>query len=129
MWTNVLQFFQRRPYLILGISLLFLAIFYGYPNALQQNPRASHTWRQSDGTALASNYYRSDLKFFKPRLYNRQQADGYMVGEFPGTYFLAAIGYKIFGIQPWILRGIHALFFLVGLLALYKITFYFTTNK
>ncbi|MEM7103783.1 MAG: hypothetical protein AAF502_11665 [Bacteroidota bacterium] len=111
------------------IALLVVGIFLGYLSVLPKSPESTHTWRQSDCAAIAKNYYRSDLKFFQPRLYNRQEGEGYMVGEFTGTYFLAAVFYKVFGVHDGILRGIHLTIFLFGMLSLMKVAYAFLQDR
>ena len=109
--------------------LLLVGVFFGYPAILKKGPESTHAWRQSDCAALAKNYYRSDLKFFQPRLFNRQEGEGFMVGEFTGTYFMAAVFYKVFGVHDGILRGIHLIIFLFGMLALMKVAFRFMEDR
>lgn len=116
-----------RYYLLFLAALLALSLLYDYQNIISLKPCSTHTWRQSDGAAIAANYYRDDLKFFKPRIYNRQTGgEGYTAGEFTGTYWLAALCYKISGgVHVGFLRGIHLLIFFGGLFGLFKITYHF----
>ncbi len=114
----------NKYYLLFAAALLLLSVFFDYHQIIPQPPRATHTWRQADGAALAANYYRDDLKFFKPRIYNLQTGgNGHTAGEFTITYWLAGLCYKIFGgINEGFLRVIHLLIFFGGLFGLFRMT-------
>lgn len=116
-----------KYYLLFGATLLVLSFYFDYHKIISLKPCSSHTWRQADGASIAANYYRDDLKFFKPRIYNQQTGSGgYTAGEFTGTYWLAALCYKIFGgVNEIFLRGIHLLIFFGGLFGLFKMTYHF----
>ncbi len=116
-----------KYYLLFGAILIALSFYFDYHKIISLKPCSSHTWRQADGASIAANYYRDDLKFFKPRIYNQQTGKGgYTAGEFTGTYWLAALCYKIFGgVNEVFLRGIHLLIFFGGLFGLFRIAYHF----
>ncbi len=113
-----------KHYLIFAALLMLVSLYFDYHNILPQHPRSTHSWRQSDGAALAANFYRDDLKFFKPRIYNRQTGgEGFTAGEFTITYWLAGLVNKLRGgIYSSSLRGIHLLIFFGGLFALFSLS-------
>jgi len=87
-----------KYYLLFGIALLALSLFFDYQNIISLKPCSTHTWRQADGAAIAANY----------------------------SYWLAALCYKISdGVHVSFLRGIHLLIFFGGLFGLFKITYHF----
>jgi len=116
-----------KYYVLFGFVLLALSFYFDYHKIISLKPCSTHTWRQADGASIAANYYRDDLKFFKPRIHNRQTgSEGYTAGEFTGTYWLAGLCYKIFGgVNDAFLRGIHLLIFFGGLFGLLKMSCYF----
>ena len=60
------------------------------------------------------------MNFFEPRLSHCEGNDGKMGSEFPIIYYAAAILYKIFGFHDYFIRFINLLFFITGLLYLFK---------
>lgn len=113
-------------FLFFFIILVVLGVLFEYHKTTDYKPQSSHIWRQADGAAFAANYARYDNGLFSPRLYNRQEADGYMVGEFPILYYISGQFYKILGVQEWIPRGLNLLLFFLGLFALFWLTFQIT---
>lgn len=116
----------RLPgFLILLISILCIALFYGYPHIGLLLPQGSHIWRQADCLAMAQNYRQFHLPFFQPETYNLQSYNGKVSGEFPLFYFLAAC----FSNTALALRIFHTFLFLCGIIATYFIAFRFLRRQ
>lgn len=115
------------------VPFIFFSIFtlLGYGFLLNDLPQSKHFWRQSDGAAIALNYFTNGMQFFKPEILH-QLADnnqsGYAVGEFPILYYLVAILYHIFGYHIWVGRLFFFTLSAFGAFALYKI-FHGITHK
>lgn len=114
-----------RPihYWTFAALLLLFSVLFGYHKTTFYQPQSTHTWRQSDCASFALNYYQYNRFITHPRLHNRQEADGYMVGEFPGLYYLAGQLYRVFGVHAFIPRFLNLLLFWAGLLAVFRFTF------
>ena len=121
-----LQKLSARP---LGQTVLFcmlfsgICLFYGYQNTLTLPPSGLHQWRQSDGAALAWNYYQDGLNLFQPRILNLIDGNGKGVSEFPLIPYLAAIEYKLFGHHDFLYRFTLFLLFAGGIWSLYQLAF------
>lgn len=115
-------------YFSFAILLIGLAFLFDYHKTTGYQPQSTHAWRQADCASFALNYYTSDRFITHPRLHNRLEADGYMVGEFTGLYYISAQLYKVFGVHPWIPRSLNMLIFFLGLFALFKMTFDVTNS-
>jgi hypothetical protein len=97
-----------------------LSCYYNYDEIIFKQPSGVHQWRQCDGASIARNYYYVSMNFFAPRLSMTTGNDGKMVSEFPIVYYMAAIGYKVFGFHDWFIRAINLAIFFVGLFFLLK---------
>src|SRR2546423_1898503 len=73
------------------------------------------SWRQSDVAAIARNYSEGGFHFSRPQIDWAGDQPGYVGTEFPVLPFLAAIGYKIFGIHEWVGRIQAVLLFALSL--------------
>lgn len=119
---------QLKHYLIFTVLFVLLSFIFDYHKTTFYKPQSTHTWRQSDAASFALNYYQYNRFITHPRLHNRMQADGYMVGEFTGLYFLSAQLYKVFGVHEFIPRFLCLLILFGGLLGLFKMTFDITNS-
>src|SRR2546423_1502893 len=99
-----LRFLQGTFLLTLGILVLSLA--YNYHKIYFLRPQSVHTWRQTDGTSLALNYYHDNLRFLEPRTHSQEGNKGKAVAELPIIYYLAAVSYKLFGVHEGLFRCI-----------------------
>ena len=84
-----------------------LSFVFDYHKTTQLKPQSSHAWRQSDCASFALNYYNYNRFITHPRLHNRLEGDGYMVGEFTGLYYVSAQLYKVFGVHDFIPRFLN----------------------
>ncbi len=110
---------QNLFYLFL---LVFLFFYLGLDHAFFMVPKGIHFMRQTDSLSFAANYFNYDFNFFKPQLYNLKNIDGHAACEFPFTYYLTALGYKIFGKQLYLQRLIHLFIAYFGTFGIYKLT-------
>ena len=115
-------------YIFFAILIILLSFVFDYHKTTQLKPQSSHAWRQSDCASFALNYYNYNRFITHPRLHNRLEGDGYMVGEFTGLYYISAQLYKVFGVHDFIPRFLNLLIFFLGLFALFKMT-YDVTNS
>lgn len=124
MMTNLHPILESTKFKFVLFLAAFLTLFYGYELDRRTNypPQSVHSWRQADGAAQALNYYQNNLKFWKPGVLNVIANNHHTVGEFPIFYWLAAVLYKIFGVQEWVLKTIHLMVFFIGIYHLFKLT-------
>lgn len=73
------------------------------------------SWRQSDVAAISRNFTAPDSHFAYPRIDWAGDAPGYVGTEFPILPFVAAGGYKIFGVHEWVGRLQALLFFAISI--------------
>src|SRR5256885_15178138 len=73
------------------------------------------SWRQSDVAAIARNYLENGFHFSRPQIDWAGNAPGYVGTEFPILPFVAALIYKITGVQEWVGRIQSVLFFAAAL--------------
>jgi Dolichyl-phosphate-mannose-protein mannosyltransferase len=111
-------------FFFLLICLVGISWFYQYPSIWQMPPQGSHLWRQTDCMAMVWNYKLYDLPFFQPATFNLQSLHGNVAGEFPVFYYIAAQ----FERPEFVLRLLHTIIFISGILSVYFIAFYFLKN-
>jgi 4-amino-4-deoxy-L-arabinose transferase-like glycosyltransferase len=73
------------------------------------------SWRQSDVAAIARNYYENGFHFARPQIDWGGNERGFVGTEFPILPFLAAVFYKVTGVQEWVGRIEGVLFFAAAL--------------
>jgi hypothetical protein len=73
------------------------------------------SWRQADVAMIAENFYRTGFHIWYPQVNWAGNAPGYVGTEFPLVSFIAALFYKVFGVQDWIGRSVSLLFYAVSL--------------
>ena len=73
------------------------------------------SWREADVAMIAGNFFRHGFNIFYPQIDWGGPAPGYVGTEFPLVPFLAALLYRLFGVQAWIGRGISLAFFALSL--------------
>jgi 4-amino-4-deoxy-L-arabinose transferase-like glycosyltransferase len=109
--------------IMLGV-ILALFWFYDYPHILLKRPQSVHSWRQCDGASIALNYYQHGMHFFKPEVHTLH-SDGFTTGyacpsEPPVIYYSIAILYKLFGYHDFLFRLTICIFYMLGLLYLFR---------
>ncbi|MEY2489474.1 MAG: hypothetical protein QOC70_1416, partial [Verrucomicrobiota bacterium] len=73
------------------------------------------SWRQSDVAAIARNYLENGFHFSHPQIDWAGNAPGYVGTEFPILPFVAALCYRVTGVQEWVGRIQGVLFFAAAL--------------
>jgi hypothetical protein len=124
---------------VLASSLLFMAQkFFNYQNkkylwiiifivgALLRSsflfhPVDTESWRESDISLIAKNYYENGMNFFHPQV-NWGSGPGYVESEFPLYPYLIALSYKVFGMYEPTGRLISLLFSVMSLLVFFKLS-------
>jgi 4-amino-4-deoxy-L-arabinose transferase-like glycosyltransferase len=96
-----------------GLGLRLIAIAQPYVDAW--------SWRQADVAMIAENFYRHGFALFYPRINWAGTAAGYVGTEFPLVPFLAALLYKIFGVQAWVGRAVSVGFFALSVPVFYRL--------
>ena len=113
-------------YILFTFFFIVLSFVFDYHHTTFKKPQSTHAWRQADCASFSLNYYQYNRFISHPRLHNRLEADGYMVGEFPGLYYISGQLYKIFGVHDFIPRFLNLLILFLGLLGLFKFTYEIT---
>ncbi|HEX4653648.1 MAG TPA: glycosyltransferase family 39 protein [Candidatus Udaeobacter sp.] len=103
---------NRASKLAIAIGILAVAARLIFIN----QPYIDHwSWRQSDVAAITRNFYENGFLFVWPQINWTGDATGYVGTEFPILPFLAAVCYKIAGVQGWIGRSQAVIFFAASL--------------
>jgi len=82
-----------------------------------------HSMRQTDTECVAYFLYNGKANFFKPKsclMRPVSNTQGYFFLEMPFYESLIATGYKIFGSEIWVARGVNLILYMVGAMALWK---------
>lgn len=61
------------------------------------HPVDTGTWRESDESSIARNYYRNGMDFLHPQIDWGGYGPGYVESEFPVYPYLIALSFKLFG--------------------------------
>ena len=89
----------------------------------------SHHWRQSDGYAIARNFFEIDANIFYPRINHAGNLTGIMGSEFPIMNYLVFGLYKLFGVDWWQARLLNLVVSSLGCLFFYKTIFQFIKKE
>jgi len=84
---------KKSAILLLLLILLHIGLHLKY---IVLAPGGFHLWRQTQGLAVARNFYEEDMNILKPRVDNRGNLTGISGMEFPLVNFSVALTYKIF---------------------------------
>ena len=121
------------PLLVIAVVALIISVRH-----LNEPPAYIHAWAQSDNYSLALGYLHNGCDFFHPQtmIYNKQQygfedPESLVTGcDLPLHHWLAAVLMKITGSsQPWVFRGLTLAVTILGLWALYLLTFVLTVSR
>lgn len=108
------------PRLHLPLALLVLAVALSARAVRLDAPYLDHhAHRQADVATIARNFYEDNPSIFWPQVNWRADAPNYIESQFPLVPWLASWVYRMVGEQPWVGRGIVALFAGVQMVALY----------
>ncbi|MCX6031084.1 MAG: glycosyltransferase family 39 protein [Chloroflexi bacterium] len=78
-----------------------------------------HSHRQTDMATLARNFYEVNPNILYPQVNWRADAPNYIESTFPLLPWLTGLGYRIAGEQPWVGRGLVALFAALEVVAIF----------
>jgi len=102
-------------------GVAFIAWVYEYAGLSEYGPFSLHSWRQADGASLALCYFENGMNFFEPKVHHVLGGNNAAVGEFPILYYIAAIGYHVWGPEDVLLRLLVFACFTAGMWAWSKI--------
>ncbi len=133
MRPNVFQ----NYYFVVSICIL-IGVFFHW-SYITEFPSFIHAWAQADHYSITLGFLENGLNFFKPQtlMYNHQFPDwwttttetGITSVDFPIHHYIPAVIMKILGTQsPMVSRMYIFIYSLVGLFAVYKLTFLFSKN-
>jgi hypothetical protein len=100
----------------LFLLLAFWAWWMEYPKVAFQDPSGIHFIRQTDGLAFASYYFETNNSFLESGTLNQSSAEGRVACELPVFYYLTAKIYAYTGIYFPILRWLHGIVVLLGIM-------------
>ena len=98
-----------------------MCFYLSYPEILTIKPNGDHIWRQTDGLAIAHEYYKSQHSFWEPSMLNQLHYEGKAVGEFPILYYAVSKLYKIFGQSDTVYRLFCWMLCFLGYFALFRL--------
>ena len=98
-----------------------MCFYLSYPEILTLNPNGDHIWRQTDGLAIAHEYYINQNSFWEPSMLNQLHSEGKAVGEFPILYFSVSKLYNIFGQSDTVYRLFCWMLCFIGYFALFRL--------
>ncbi len=106
--------------------LLLMIIFLGVGVRLKDFwviPIDAHPMRQTDTECVAYFIYSGQASFLKPKsclMRPVSNTEGYFFLEMPFYEGLIALGYKVFGVYPWVARLINLVLYVLGSVALFS---------
>jgi hypothetical protein len=98
---------------IIGLGLRCTELFH---------PVDTASWRESDMSSIARNYYRNGMDFFHPQIDWGGRGPGYTESEFPMYPYLIAVSYKLTGIWEPTGRILSFLFSLATMLIFFRLS-------
>jgi hypothetical protein len=113
-------------------KIIWIAIFilgFGIRATEITHPIDTKSWRESDVSSIARNYYRNGMDFCKPQIDWGGVGPGYTESEFPLYPYLIALVYKVFGMREPIGRIISFLFSLGAILVFFRLSMYLLDKK
>jgi uncharacterized protein YcfL len=93
------------------------------------HPIDTTSWRESDVSSIARNYYRNGMNFFYPQIDWGGAGPGYTESEFPIYPFLIALAYKVFGMWEPIGRIISFIFSIGAMIVFFRLSKYLFNIK
>jgi hypothetical protein len=121
------------PLLIIAVVALIISVRH-----LNEPPAYIHAWAQADNYSLALGFRHNGCDLFHPQtlIYNKQQygfedPESLVTGcDLPLHHWLAAVLMSVTGsTQPWVFRGLTLAVTILGLWALYLLTFVLTASR
>ncbi|MFO7670646.1 MAG: glycosyltransferase family 39 protein [Bacteroidales bacterium] len=119
-----------RPVFLFLLMLTAIALLYDFHQILFMRPIGMHQWRSCISAAFPVNLACGG-NFFTTQT-NALLADHYTsdrtVVEFPLIYFIISIFYRLFGVHEAWFRGFQIAIGFMGLVYLFKVSYFFTRN-
>src|SRR5712671_6131826 len=100
--------------------ILFLAVLLRFQH-LNQPYVDAFSWRQSSTAMMAENYFDGNWNIFYPEVNWTGPGHNYQGREFQTVSYIAAVGYKIFGLHDWVGRLVAIFFGIWGIFSLYQL--------
>ena len=109
---------ERRLRIALIVLLLLITIL---PRCVRLNdPYLDYlSHRQSDNATLARNYFEKNPNILWPEVNWYADRPNYIESTFTLVPWLTSLGYRVFGEQPWVGRGLIVLFSALGVVSLF----------
>ncbi len=118
------------PVFLFLLILTGLALFFNFQHILFLRPLGIHQWRSCVSAAFPVNLAYGG-SFFTTQT-NALMADNFTsdvtVVEFPLIYFIISIFYRVFGVHEFWFRGFQLAIGFMGLVYLFKASYYFTRD-
>jgi len=93
------------------------------------HPIDTVSWRESDMSSIARNFYRNGMDLFQPQIDWGGQGPGYTESEFPIYPYLIALSYKLIGYWEPVGRIISFLFSLGSMIIFFRLSRYLFDMK
>ena len=114
-----MRWINERPHLaVAGVLLLAAALRF---QGVSQPYVDEYAWRQADTASVAEAFAAGNWNIFLPQVRWGGAGPNYIGAEFQLVSYLAALGYRAFGVEPWIGRAVSISFGLWGIFALYHL--------
>jgi len=120
---------NKYHFVFFCFAIVLLSWSFHYFEIFNYAPHATHSWRQTDSTSFAQNYYEDGLNFFSPRIHHLERGEGFVCpSEFPILYYLTASIWSIFSPHDGVLRLLNFLILVMGLFSISKVTLKLTND-
>jgi len=113
------RWLNERPHLAVACVLILAAAF--RLQGVSQPYVDEYAWRQADTASIAEAFAAGSWNIFLPQVRWGGPGPNYIGAEFQLVSYLAALGYRVFGVEPWIGRAVSIAFGLWGVFALYHL--------
>ena len=114
-----MRWIYERPYLAVACVLLLAAVLRF--KDLNQPYVDTYAWRQADTASIAEAFAAGNWNVFLPQVRWGGPGPNYIGAEFQLVSYVAALGYRVVGAEPWIGRAVSVAFGLWGIFALYHL--------
>jgi len=127
----LLKSIQQKGFIVIFTDIRFWILLFFVLRLFNINSPIfdSHNWRQSDGYAIARNFYEIDANILYPRVDHAGNLTGIMGSEFPIMNYIVHLSYYIFDVDWWQGRLLNLILSSLGCFYLYKILKQFINTK
>lgn len=104
-----------------GVLIVLLLLITILPRCVRLNSAYldDHSHRQTDNATLARNYFEKNPNILWPEVNWYADRPNYIESTFTLVPWLTSLGYRAFGEQPWVGRGLVVLFSALGVVSLF----------